>query len=63
MSWFFKHLAIVRPIILYKTSRRMPMGLTPGFLSEGFSHALYSSVSSGFSSSVDNFFGNFSHCF
>ena len=34
----------------------MPMGLTPGFLSKGINlHALYGSISSGFSSSVANF--------
>ena len=34
----------------------MPMDLTHGFLSKGINiHALYGSVSSGFSSSVDNF--------
>ena len=34
----------------------MPMGLTPGFLSKGINlHALYGSISSGFSSSVTNF--------
>ena len=34
----------------------MPMGLTPGFLSKGMNlHALYGSISSGFSSSVTNF--------
>ena len=34
----------------------MPMGLTPGLLSEGINlHAFYGSNSSGFSSSVANF--------
>ena len=34
----------------------MPMGHTPGFLSKGSNlHALYGSISSGFSSSVANF--------
>ena len=42
----------------------MPMGLTPGFLSKGINlPALYGSISSGFGSSVTNFFGNFSKCF
>ena len=55
MSSFFRHLNIVRPIILRITSP-MPMGLTPGFLSKGINlHALYGSISSGFSSSVANF--------
>ena len=55
MSSFFRHLKIVRPIILRITSP-MPMGLTPGFLSKGIIlHALYGSISSGFSSSVANF--------
>ena len=55
MSSFFRHLVIVRPIILRITSP-MPMGLTPGFLSKGINlHALYGSISSGFSSSVANF--------
>ena len=55
MSSFFRHLVIVRPIIPRKTSP-MPMGLTRGFLSKGINlHALYGSISSGFSSSVANF--------
>ena len=46
MSSFFRHLVIVRPIILRITSP-MPMGLTPGFLSKGINlHALYGSISS-----------------
>ena len=48
-------MVIFRPIILRITSLT-PMGLTPGFLSKGINlHALYGSVSSGFSSSVANF--------
>ena len=63
MSSFFRHLVIVRPITLRITSP-MPMGLTPRFFSNGINlHALYGSISSGFSSSVANFFGNFSNCF
>ena len=55
MSSFFRHLVIVRHIILLITSP-MPMGLTPRFLSKGINlYALYRSVSSGFSSSVTNF--------
>ena len=55
MSSFFRHLVIVRPIILRITSL-MPMGLTPGFLCRRIDlHALYGSVSSGFSTSVANF--------
>ena len=55
MSSFFRHLVFVRPIILRITST-MPMGFTPGFLSKGINlHALYGSISSGFSSSVANF--------
>ena len=54
MSSFFRHLVIVRHIILRITSP-MHMGLTPGFLSKGINlHALYGSISSGFSSSVAN---------
>ena len=56
MSSFFRRLVIVRPIILRLTSP-MPMGFTPGFLSKGINlHALYGSISYGFSSSVANFF-------
>ena len=55
MSSFFRHLVIVRPNILRMISP-MPMGLTPGFLFKGINlHALYGSVSSGYSSSVANF--------
>ena len=63
MSSFFRHLVIVRLIILLITSP-MAMGLTPGFLSRGINlHALYGSVSSGFSSSFADFLGNFCNCF
>ena len=52
MSSFFRHLLIVRSITLRITSP-LSMGLTPGFLSKGINlHALYGSISSGFSSSV-----------
>ena len=55
MSSFFTLLVFARPIILRKTSP-MPLGLTPGFLTKGFNlHALFGSVSSGFSSSLANF--------
>ena len=55
MSSFFRHLVFVRPIILRITSP-MPMGLKPGYLSKVINlHALYGSISSGFSSSVANF--------
>ena len=55
MSSFFRHLVIVRPIIL-RITPHMPMSLTPGFLSKGINLlALYGSSSSGFSSSVVNF--------
>ena len=55
MSSFFRHLVIVRPVILRIISP-MPMGLAPGFLSKGNNlHAIYGSDSSGFSSSVANF--------
>ena len=51
----FRHLFIVRSIILRITSP-LPMGLTPGFLSKGINlHALYGSISSRISSSVANF--------
>ena len=54
MSSFFRHLVIVRSIILRITSP-MPIGLTPGFLSKGINlHALYGSISSGLCSSVAN---------
>ena len=55
MSSFFRHLVIVRPIIL-RIASPIPMGLIPGFLSKDNNlHALYGSVSSKFSSSVANF--------
>ena len=62
MGPFLRHLVIVRPIILRITSP-MPMGLTPGFLSKGIDlYALYGSINFEFSSSVGQFFGNFSNC-
>ena len=54
MSSFLRHLVIVSSIILLITSP-MPIVSTPGLLSKGYNiHALYGSVSSGFSSSSDN---------
>ena len=63
MSSFFRHLVIVRLIILRITSS-MPMGLTPGFLSKGINlHALYGSISSGLCSSLANFLAIFAIVF
>ena len=55
MSSFFRHLVIVRPIIV-RITYPIPISLTPGILSKGINlHALHGSISSGFSSSVANF--------
>ena len=54
MSSFFRHLNIVRHIILRITSP-MLIGLTPGFLSKDINlHESYGFGSSGFSSSLVN---------
>ena len=48
MSSFFRHLVVVRPVILRIISP-LPMDLTPGFLSKSINlHALYGFVNSRF---------------
>ena len=61
MSSFFRHLVLVCPFL--RITSPMPMGLSPGFLSKSINpHALYGSISSGFSSSVTNFFEISTYC-